>query len=70
MFRLRRLRPDLPRPYRVWGYPVVPIVFIVASAAFVLNTLVERPRESVAGLLFLALGIPFFWISKRRVQGQ
>jgi APA family basic amino acid/polyamine antiporter len=70
VFRLRRLRPDLPRPYRVWGYPVVPIVFIVASAAFVLNTLVERPRESVAGLLFLALGIPFYWISKRRVPGR
>ena len=66
VFRLRRLRPDLPRPYRVWGYPVVPVVFIVASAAFVVNTLVERPRESLAGLAFLALGVPFFWISKPR----
>src|SRR5205814_2603084 len=55
VFRLRRLRPDVPRPYRVWGYPIVPIVFIVASGAFVVNTLVARPRESVAGLLFLAL---------------
>ena len=66
VFRLRRLRPDLPRPYRVWGYPVVPIVFILASGAFVLNTLIERPRESVAGLAFLALGVPVYWYSKAR----
>jgi len=65
VFRLRRRRPDLPRPYRVWGYPFVPAVFIVASAAFVLNTLIERPRESFAGLGFLALGVPFYWLSRR-----
>lgn len=65
VFRLRRLQPDRPRPYRVWGYPAVPIVFILASTAFVLNTLVERPRESLAGLGFLALGIPVYWYSKR-----
>ena len=61
VFRLRRQRPDLPRPYRVWGYPLVPAVFILASAAFVLNTLVERPKESLAGLGFLALGLPVYW---------
>ena len=66
VFRLRRLRPDLPRPYRVWGYPVVPIVFIVASGAFVLNTLVERPTQSLAGLAFLALGLPVYWYSKKK----
>ncbi|HEX6464867.1 MAG TPA: APC family permease [Vicinamibacterales bacterium] len=65
VFRLRRLRPDLPRPYRVWGYPVVPGVFVVASGAFVLNTLAERPRESLAGLGLLALGVPVYWYLKR-----
>jgi APA family basic amino acid/polyamine antiporter len=65
VFRLRKTRPLAPRPYRVWGYPVVPIVFIVASGAFVVNTLVERPRESMAGLAFLGLGVPFFWWSRR-----
>jgi APA family basic amino acid/polyamine antiporter len=65
LFRLRRLRPDLPRPYRVWGYPVVPAVFILASGAFVLNTLVERPTESIAGLGLLAVGLPVYWYSKR-----
>ena len=66
LFRLRFTRPDHPRPYRVWGYPFVPILFILASAAFVLNTLVERPRESFAGLVFLALGLPVYWYQKSR----
>jgi APA family basic amino acid/polyamine antiporter len=66
LFRLRRLRPDQPRPYRVWGYPVVPAVFILASSAFVLNTLLERPKESFAGLGLLALGLPVYWYSRKR----
>ena len=65
LFRLRRTMPDHPRPYRVWGYPVVPIIFIVGSMAFVLNTLVERPTESLAGLGLLALGLPVYWHWRR-----
>jgi APA family basic amino acid/polyamine antiporter len=65
VFRLRRTMPDRPRPYRVWGYPIVPVVYIAASFALVLNTLVERPTESFAGLGFLALGLPVYWYSKR-----
>jgi APA family basic amino acid/polyamine antiporter len=65
VFRLRRTRPDAPRPYRVWGYPAVPIVFIAASGAVVLNTLIERPVESFAGLVFLALGLPVYWYSQQ-----
>jgi APA family basic amino acid/polyamine antiporter len=63
VFKLRRDRPDHPRPYRTWGYPIVPLVFIAGSAAFVVNTLLERPTESLAGLGLLALGLPayFYW---------
>jgi APA family basic amino acid/polyamine antiporter len=60
VFRLRRRRPDHPRPYRTWGYPVVPLVFVAGSLAFVLNTLVERPVESLTGLGLLALGVPAY----------
>jgi APA family basic amino acid/polyamine antiporter len=65
VFRLRRLRPEAHRPYRTWGYPVVPALFVLGSLAFVLNTLVERPTESLAGLGLLALGLPayFYWTS-------
>ena len=65
VFRLRRIMPERPRPYRVWGYPFVPGVFIAASAAFVISTLVQRPVESLAGLGFLGLGLPVYWYSKR-----
>jgi len=63
VFKLRRDRPDHPRPYRTWGYPVVPIVFITGATAFVINTLLERPAESFTGLGLLALGLPayFYW---------
>jgi APA family basic amino acid/polyamine antiporter len=60
VFVLRRTRPELPRPYRVWGYPVVPALFIVASLILMVNTLVEKPRESLWGLLFVALGLPAY----------
>ena len=65
VFRLRRLRPDVPRPYRVWGYPFVPLIYIASSGALVLNTLFEKPTESLAGLAFLALGLPVYWYTKK-----
>ncbi len=68
LFRLRRTRPDHPRPYQVWGYPYVPAVFILASTAFVLNTLREKPTESFAGLGLLALGLPVYWYFKRKTS--
>ncbi len=63
VFVLRHKRPDAPRPYRVWGYPAVPALFVLASAVLVANTLRERPVESLWGLGILALGLPayFYW---------
>lgn len=66
VFRLRRTRPDTPRPYRTWGYPIVPLIFVLGSLAMVVNTLMERPVESIAGLGFIALGIPAYWYWKRK----
>lgn len=70
VFTLRKKYPNLPRPYKTWGYPVIPIVFIAASSGILLNTLIEKPVESLAGLGFTAIGIPvyFYWkIKKRRI---
>ena len=65
VFVLRRSRPDAPRPYRTWGYPVVPIIFILSSGLLVANTLFEKPVESLIGVFILALGIPaYFWWKK------
>jgi APA family basic amino acid/polyamine antiporter len=60
LFRLRRQRPGMKRPYRVVGYPWVPALFVVAMAGLTLNTLFERPIESLLGVGLVALGVPFF----------
>lgn len=66
VFVLRRSRPDHPRPYRTWGYPVVPALFILACLLLIGNTLAERPVESLLGLGLLVLGLPaYLWFRKR-----
>lgn len=65
---LRRTRPDAPRPYRTWGYPWVPLLFIGSSLWFVLNTLVNKPVESGIGLLLVALGVPAYLGWRRRTK--
>ncbi|KPK82392.1 MAG: hypothetical protein AMS25_02445 [Gemmatimonas sp. SM23_52] len=65
VFVLRRRLPDLPRPYRTWGYPVVPMIFIVATSAILVNTVIARPVESLAGLGITVLGIPVYYYWRR-----
>jgi APA family basic amino acid/polyamine antiporter len=69
IFRLRSIRPHAPRPYRTWGYPWIPLVFVLGSALLVFNTLVERPVESVAGLGLVALGLPAYRYWRRASGG-
>ena len=63
---LRRKQPNLPRPYRVVGYPFVPVLFVVVALLLLLSTLQTRPRESLMGLGMMSLGIPFYFFWKRR----
>jgi APA family basic amino acid/polyamine antiporter len=65
VFTLRKKLPDLPRPYKTWGYPFVPAIFILASLGILLNTLFEKPVEALAGILLTALGIPVYYYWKR-----
>lgn len=69
VFVLRRKRPDLPRPYRTLGYPVLPVLFVLAAGAIVLSTLRESPRESLMGLGLILAGLPFYFHWKRRKLG-
>lgn len=66
----RRKHPMMERPYRTWGYPLTPIFFILVSSWFVINTLVNSPVQAVAGLGFLALGVPVFYLWKRNAGTQ
>jgi APA family basic amino acid/polyamine antiporter len=63
---LRRKLPDAPRPYRVMGYPWVPIAFVLASAWFLVNTLFEKPIESGLGVVMVLLGVPVYLFWKRQ----
>ncbi len=62
---LRRTRPEVPRPYRMWGYPVTPLVFVGVTAWFLGNMLVTRPGPAFAGLALMLTGFPAYLIWKR-----
>ena len=65
---LRRKRPDLVRPYKTIGYPVVPVLFVIMAAAIVISALYNSPRESLLGLALILAGLPFYfhWRKQRR----
>lgn len=66
VFTLRRKAPHLPKPYKTWGYPLTPLLFILVLSAILVNTLFQKPVESLAGVALVLLGIPvyFFWRRK------
>jgi APA family basic amino acid/polyamine antiporter len=70
VFVLRRKRPDLPRPYKVLGYPLVPILFVGVAAVLLASTFVQSPRESIIGLVLIVAGIPFYFYWKGRNSGR
>jgi APA family basic amino acid/polyamine antiporter len=60
LFRMRKTEPDLPRPYRCWGYPWVPGIFVAGALALTFNIWLERPGRSSIGLLLILAGLPFY----------
>jgi amino acid transporter len=68
LLRLRRTRPDLPRPYRAWGYPLAPLVFIGFAAWVVGSAIIETPREAIVGIAIVAAGLPGYWYWGRNVS--
>jgi APA family basic amino acid/polyamine antiporter len=61
VFRLRRLRPETERPYRTWGYPLVPALYIVAAAVTLAALFVYRPATTIPGLVIVIIGIPVYF---------
>jgi basic amino acid/polyamine antiporter, APA family len=72
VFVLRRRRPDMPRPYRTAGYPLVPAIFLVGTVAMMANALLERPGATLLGAAIVAAGVPvyFAWRAVARGQGR
>jgi APA family basic amino acid/polyamine antiporter len=65
VFVLRRREPDAPRPFRAWGYPWAPAVFVAAAAVMVVNELWRHPGTSAAGVAIIAAGTPLYWWMRR-----
>lgn len=63
---LRKRSPNVNRPYRTFGYPITPIIFIAIEVWLIFNTLFEKPAESLAGIGFLLLGIPVYYLWESR----
>jgi basic amino acid/polyamine antiporter, APA family len=63
--RLRVTAPGLPRPYRTWGYPVTPIVFIGFATWLVVNTIVEKPMDAAVGVALMLAGLPIYFMRRQ-----
>jgi APA family basic amino acid/polyamine antiporter len=70
LFVFRRRRPDALRPYLCGGYPLVPAIFLASSLFFAASTIVQKPRETLAGLAILAAGVPVYFLLHRRSGGS
>ena len=68
LFRLRRTEPDMLRPYRCWGYPWVPGMFVAGALALTFNIWLDRPGRSSIGLLLILAGLPFYRLWSKRLQ--
>jgi APA family basic amino acid/polyamine antiporter len=62
---LRRLQPDRDRPYRVWGYPLTPLLFIAGTLILLVNTLAAEPKKSLLGVAIVAAGAPIYLLWRR-----
>ncbi|MBW8687541.1 APC family permease [Chitinophaga rhizophila] len=62
IFRLRRTRPELPRPYKAFGYPVLPLLYIVSASIICVALLVYKPLYTWPGLCIVLLGIPVYYL--------
>ena len=67
VFVLRRRSPDAPRPYRAWGYPIVPALYVVAASALMIDLLIVKPTFTWPGLLIALSGVPvYYWTTRRQ----
>ena len=70
VFVLRRTRPNAFRPYKTWGYPFSPLIFMTASVYLLFNMLMQSPAESLAGLGIIVSGVPAFYLFSRRSRRE
>jgi basic amino acid/polyamine antiporter, APA family len=70
LFRLRAKRPDAERPYKAFGYPVVPALYILGAGAVLVSLFAFRSATTWPGLLIVLIGVPIYWLASRRLSGR
>lgn len=70
IFRLRRSRPDAERPYKAFGYPILPIIYMLMGIAFCILLIIYKPNFTWPGLIIVLIGIPIYYFSQRNVINE
>jgi len=72
VFVMRRREPLADRPYKVWGYPLVPALFVLFCVALIIITCLNHPREAIIGIVLMLSGVPFYfyWQKKNKAGGR
>ncbi|MDB5143909.1 MAG: amino acid permease [Mucilaginibacter sp.] len=70
IFRLRKSRPDAERPYKAFGYPVLPIIYILMGIAFCILLIIYKPNFTWPGLIIVLIGIPIYYFSQRNLKDE
>jgi len=65
VFILRWREPDLPRPYKTWGYPIVPLIYLAITSAMLIFVVIEEPHKAVFGVCVITAGALFYWVSAK-----
>ncbi len=66
IFVFRRKHPDMPRPYRAFGYPIVPVVFLLVALWLLISTMINTPTQSFTGIFLIILGLPVYYYLTRK----
>ncbi len=70
VYRLRVTHPEMPRPYRCWGYPLTPAVYLLICVPFLIYVIQGEPFAALLGVGLVVTGIPFYWAWKGRSREQ
>jgi basic amino acid/polyamine antiporter, APA family len=70
IFKLRRKRPDLERPYKAFGYPALPVIYVILALVFCIALIIQKPTYATWGLIIVLIGIPLYFISSRKSKRQ
>jgi len=68
LFILRKKRPDMPRPYKAFGYPVLPAIYVILAAAVAFFMLINNNTNCLRGLIIMLIGIPVYFIFKKTLD--